>query len=133
VTDLIRAYTIPEKYAVDLQVEKIVCDENVDDDYVQRLAERDVSKFKPIVVIKHPDKELYAVLDGHHRFKAAQLKGLKTIRAAVVDDYTGLGFEFTKKGIFQPSAEFTKYVRVPLKEFMVYMRDFLFEIEESEE
>ena len=124
-TDLIRAYTMPDKYAVDLPVESIVCDENVDDDYVQRLAEMDVSKFTPIVVIKHPDKELYAVLDGHHRFKAARLNGLKTIKAAVVDDYVGLGFEFTRQGVFQPSPEFTRYVRLPLKRFMEFMQDFL--------
>ncbi len=122
-----------ESFAVDLPVEKIVCDENVDYDYVYRLAERDVSKFKPIVVIKHPDKELYAVLDGHHRFKAVQLHSLKTIRAAVVDDYTGLGFEFTKQGVFQPSAEFTRYVRVPLKRFVEYLQDFLFDSGNSEE
>jgi len=133
VTDFIRAYTMPENFAVDLPVENIVCDENVDYEYVSRLAELDVSKLKPIVVIKHPDKELYAVLDGHHRFKAAKLRGLKTIKAAVVDDYTGLGFEFTKQGVFQPSAEFTRHVRVPLKRFVEYMQGFLFDLEKSED
>jgi hypothetical protein len=124
---------MPDKYAVELPIEKIVCDENVDDDYVQRLAEMDVSKLKPIVVIKHPDKELYAVLDGHHRLKAARLSGLKTIKAAVVDDYVGLGFEFTRQGVFQPSAEFTRYVRLPLKRFMEYMHDFLVDPEKCDE
>ena len=45
---------MPEKFAVDLPLEKIVCDENVDSEYARSLAEVDVSKFKPIVVIKHP-------------------------------------------------------------------------------
>jgi hypothetical protein len=85
------------------------------------------------VVIKHPDRELYAVLDGHHRFEAVKKKGLKTIRAAVVDDYTGLGFELTKQGVFQPSAEFTRYIRVPLKRFAEDMRRFFFEPEKCEE
>ena len=125
-TDLIRAYTMPNKFAVDLPVDKIVCDENIDYDYVRKLARKmDASKLTPIVVIKHPDKELYAVLDGHHRFKAARLKGLSKIKAAIVDDYVGLGFELTRQGAFQPSPEFTKYVRVPLKRFIEYMQDFL--------
>jgi hypothetical protein len=125
-TDLIHAYTMPDKFAVDLPVDKIVCDENIDYEYVQKLAvEMDVSKLTPIVVIKHPDKELYAVLDGHHRFKAARLKGLKKIKAAIVDDYVGLGFEFTRQGVFQPSPEFTRYVRLPLKRFIEYMQNFL--------
>ena len=125
-TDLIRAYTMPDKFAVDLPIDKVVCDENIDYEYVQKLAgEMDASKLKPIVVIKHPDKELYAVLDGHHRFKAARLKGLNKIKAAIVDDYVGLGFELTRQGVFQPSPEFTKYVRLPLKRFIEYMQNFL--------
>jgi hypothetical protein len=126
-TDLIRAYTTPYKYAIDLPVAKIVCDENIDDDYVQKLTEADASKFTPIIVIKHPKKELYAVLDGHHRFKAARLSGLETIKAVVVDDYVGLGFELTRQGVFQPTPEFTRYVRIPMKRFISYMRDFLFD------
>ena len=128
-TDIIRAYTRPEKYAINLPIDKIVCDENVDDEYVQKLAEMDVSKLAPIVVIKHPDKELYAVLDGHHRFKAARLRGLTKIKAAVIDDYVGLGFEFTRQGVFQPSPKFTKYVRLPLKRLIEYMQEFLFDSE----
>jgi hypothetical protein len=131
-TDFIRAYTTPEKFAVNLPLEKIVCDENVDYDYVQKIVEIDFSKIKPIVVIKHPEKDLFAVLDGHHRFKAAKQQGLKTIKAAVVDDYTGLSFELTKQGIFQPSAEFTHYIRVPLKRFIEYLHGFLFDLEPSE-
>ncbi len=124
-TDLIRAYATPDKYAIDIPVDKIVCDENIDNDYVQKLTEVDASEFTPIIVIKHPNKELYAVLDGHHRFKAARLNGLKTIKAVVVDDYTGLGFELTRQGIFQPTPEFTRYVRIPIKRFISDMRDFL--------
>ena len=124
-TDLIRAYTMPEKYAIDLLVDKIVSDENVDNEYARKLSELDVSKLTPIVVIKHPKKELYAVLDGHHRFKATQLRGMKKIKAVVIDDYVGLGFELTKQGVFQPSPEFTRYIRLPMKRFIKYMQDFL--------
>ena len=132
-TDFIRAYTMSEKFAVELPVENIICDENVDYDYIHSIAEADVTKLKPIVVVKHPDKELYAVLDGHHRYKATRLCGQKTIRAAIIDDYTGFGFEFTSQGVFQPSPEFTRYVRVPLKKFLEYMQAFFFDSEEDDE
>jgi hypothetical protein len=36
-TDFIRAYTMPDKFAVDLPIEEIVCDENIDYEYVQKL------------------------------------------------------------------------------------------------
>jgi hypothetical protein len=111
---------------VEIPLNELVSDENVDDEYAQRLASRDVAKFTPIIVMKHPSKRLYAVLDGHHRFRAAQLRGLEKIRAVVVDDYTGMGFDLTRKGFFQPSTEVTRYIRVPLKRFHERMCDFLF-------
>jgi len=125
-TDFIRAYTMPEKYAIKLQISKIVCDEKVDPDYVQHLIIKGGKlPAKPIVVVKHPKKEVYAVLDGHHRFWAAKLSGVKTIPAAVVDDYDGLLFELTKSGSLQPPPEFTKYIRVPIKLFVDYIAEFL--------
>jgi hypothetical protein len=126
-TDLIRAYTSPDEFAIEIPMCEIVSDENVDDEYAHQLASHDVSAFTPIIVVKHPRKRLYAVLDGHHRFRASQLKGLDRIRAVVVDDYTGLGFDLTKRGFFQPSPEVTRYIRVPLKRFYKEMFKFLFE------
>ena len=125
-TDLWRAKTIPGKYTVNLPFDKIVSDNIVDNEYVRRLAKKDTSKFEPILVIKHPNAELYTVLDGHHRFKAAKLSGRKTIKAVVVDDFRGLGFEIARRGVFQSSPEFTRYVRLPLRKFMGRVRDFLF-------
>ena len=126
-TDFLHAYTMPENYAVEIPISKIICNEKIDPDYIQHLLKRvtDVPLIKPIVVIKHPKKDLYAVLDGHHRFHIAKLCGLETIKAAVIDDYSGLGFELTKSGMLQPSPEFTKYVRVPIKKFLKYIEDFL--------
>ena len=126
-TDLLRAYATPNKYAVELHMDEIVCDENIDIEYAESLAKHDVSKMTPIIVIKHPSKRLYAVLDGHHRFKAAQLRGLKSIRAVVVDDYVGLGFDLTSKGGFLPSPELTRHIRVPIKRFVQYIQSFLLE------
>ena len=126
-TDFIHAYTAPEKYAVDIPIHEIVCDEKVDPNYVRYLDEKidESSSMKPIVVVKHPRKDIYAVLDGHHRFWAMKSRGAKTIRAAVVDDYTGLGFELTRSGALQPPPEFTRYIRIPIKAFVKSIERFL--------
>ncbi len=126
-TDLFRAYFQPERHAQDIPVGLVLSDEKVDKDHATRIGEGgfDPLAMRPIVVIKHPKVEAYAVLDGHHRFHIVQTMGSETIRAAVVDDYVGLGFYLTKKGVFQPTAEFTKYIRVPLKRFVWWMTAFL--------
>jgi hypothetical protein len=126
-TDLVRAYFDPEKHAKEIPVERVVSDEKVDKDHVARLGKSglDPTRMRPIVVIKHPKVDAYAVLDGHHRFHIVQGMGEETIRAAVVDDYVGLGFYLTKKGVFQPTPEFTKYIRIPLKRFVWWMTAFL--------
>jgi len=125
-TDLVRAYTFPERFAVELPIDRIVCDGKVDEGHVERImgGADGPRAMKPIVVIKHPRQDVYAVLDGHHRFSAARRRGAQTIRAAVVDDYVGLGFELTKRGAFQPSSLFTKHVRVPAKRLASYMERF---------
>ena len=41
-------------------------------------------KIPPIMVKKHEDK--YMVLDGHHRFFAAKLAGIRSIPAIVIPD-----------------------------------------------
>ncbi len=126
-TDLFRAYFDPEKHARDIPVENIVSDDKVDEEHVARIGGGglDPKTMRPIVIIKHPNEEVYSVLDGHHRFRLIQDMGCETIRAAVVDDYVGLGFFLTKKGAFQPTPEFTKYVRIPVKRFVWWMTAFL--------
>ncbi|TET90563.1 MAG: hypothetical protein E3J35_05660 [Methanomassiliicoccales archaeon] len=125
--DIIRAYASPDKYRTNLPVEKIVADEKIEErgvsHYQEFLEQR--KELKPIIVIKHPKKDLYAVLDGHHRFWALKRTGMGQIPAVVVDVYTNLGFEMTKKGYFQPSPLFTKYVRIPLKKLTEYMKTFI--------
>jgi uncharacterized protein (DUF1015 family) len=62
----------PLKYAVSLQIEKIVADSKVSrqgiEIYKQKISNNE--KINPIIVVKHPIKDLYAVLDGHHRYYA---------------------------------------------------------------
>jgi hypothetical protein len=126
-TDLFRAYFHPAKHAQEIPVELVVSDEKVDEDHVARMGEGglDPATMRPIVVIRHPKVEAYAVLDGHHRFSIVRKMGLGTVRAAVVDDYVGLGFFLTERGVFQPTPGFTKYVRIPLKRFVWWMTAFL--------
>ncbi len=134
-TDLIRAYFDPERYARELPIEAVVSDEKVDEGHKASLGGKglDPATMRPIVVIKHPRRDLYAVLDGHHRFSVVRGMGCATIRAAVVDDYVGLGFHLTKRGLFQPTPAFTKHVRVPAKRFVAWMTEFLKHPEEMVE
>lgn len=125
--DIIRAYTNPEKFKEFIPMEKIVVDEKVVDDGVARYEEMIESKeeIKPIIVIKHPKEDFYAVLDGHHRFWAMKKKGLEEAPCVVINDYVGLGFKMTQKGYFQPSPLFTKHVRIPAKRLQEYMINFI--------
>lgn len=125
--DLISAYQNPEKYAVELDISKIVADSKVHKEGVERYVSqiRNGAHILPIVVIKHPWKDEYAVLNGHHRFWAFKETGATKVRAAVVEDIVGIGFQMTKNGIFQPTPEFTKFIRIPAKHFQEYMMNFL--------
>lgn len=123
----LKAYSNPDKYAINLPSDKIIADKKVDKNGIQRYKDliKSGKETKAIVVVKHPDKEYYAVLDGHHRFWAHKELEISTIKSAVIEDYIGLGFYLTKKGLFQPDPIITKYIRTPLKEFKKYMTDFI--------
>jgi hypothetical protein len=118
----------PDKYAVCISTDKIVADPKVCAEGVKRY-ERQIDENKDIgtlIVVKHPRKDLYAVLDGHHKYHALKNKGLMEMKCAVIPDYViGLLFLLTKKGVLQPSKEFTKYVRVPLKRAEEFLYEFL--------
>jgi hypothetical protein len=105
----------PSKYAVCLPIEKIVADSKVSRQgielYKQKIAKGD--KLAPIIVVKHPRKDIYAVLDGHHRFYAYKEMGIKSTDCALAGDYSSVIFYLTEHGYFQPSPEFTEGVRQP--------------------
>jgi hypothetical protein len=133
-TDFINAYSNPEKYAIEIPIDKIVSDEKIDEEYVKIISTSGtVSDMRPIVVIKHPNKDLYAVLDGHHRLAVHRQVGSCVVRAAVIDDFTGLGFEFTRRGVFQPTPLFTHYVRIPLKQLSKFLKCFILDPDRYEE
>lgn len=125
--DIVRAYKDPEKHAQELDMDRIVADEKVDREGVERYARmfKEGEEVKPIIVVKHPKDHEYAVLNGHHRFWACKKLGMEKIRAVVVEDMLGLGFHLTKRGVLQPSKEVTRHVRIPAKRFRRYMQEFL--------
>lgn len=112
-------FLFPEKYSVPLPIDQIVADAKVDVDGVIRYKEQLAAgkQLRPIVVVKHPHKDLYAVVDGHHRFFAQIEFGQKDIDCAVIQDFVGFMFQLTKDGWLQPHPAFTKHVRVPILEF----------------
>jgi hypothetical protein len=118
----------PEKYAENISTEKIVADEKVYSVGVKRYKNkiRHGENIGTIIVIKHPKKELYAVLDGHHRYWAQKKMGIEKIKCAVIRDHFGLLFSATEDGLLQPTKEFTKYVRVPFKKIENHLYKFLY-------
>jgi len=118
----------PEKHAENISIEKIVADSKVYSEGVKRYENkiRHGEDIGTIIVIKHPKKELYAVLDGHHRYWAQKEMGIKKIKCAVIRDHLGLLFSATEDGLLQPTKEFTKYVRVPFKKIENHLYEFLY-------
>ena len=117
----------PEKYLIRLPVEKIVADTKVSREGVERYKQKILNKEKvgPIIVIKHPNDELYAVLDGHHRYFAHLELDEKEIDCALAGDYSSVVFYMTKHGYFQPNKEITEHVRAPAHQFHLDLEKFL--------
>lgn len=117
----------PAKYARPLATKKIVADQKISregvDFYKQKI--RNKEKIDPIIVVKHPRKEAYAVLDGHHRYYAYQELGAKNVSSAVAGDYSSVIFYLTEHGYFQPNSQVTDSLRQPAKEFHQNLKEFL--------
>ncbi len=117
----------PEKHKELIETELIVADKKVHYEGVQRYKDKIESgqDVGTIVVVKHPKKKLYAVLDGHHRYWAQKELGISKIQCAVVQDLTGILFFFTEEGLLQPTPLFTKYIRIPFEKVKNYLELFL--------
>ena len=126
-TNFIKAITNPDKYSIEVPIHKIVADNKVDENWIQNIIVhlKSGKTVKSIVVVKHPDKDYFAVLDGHHRYWAQKELDMKTIKCAIVEDFIGLGFYLTKEGVFQPNPKITKYIRIPIKRFNQYIYEFI--------
>lgn len=117
----------PSKYAVCLPIEKLVADSKVSrqgiDIYKKKIQQN--QKINPIIVVKHPRKDLYAVLDGHHRYYAYLELGKKEVDCATAGDYSSVVFYITQHGYLQPTPEFTEGVRQPVIRLHQNLKQFL--------
>ena len=117
----------PEKYAVCLPISKVVADSKVDRKGVESYKSKieNGEKIAPLIVVKHPQKDLYAVLDGHHRYYALAELGRKKVDCALAGDYSSVMFYLTENGYLQPALGVTKAIRAPAKELHKNLQEFL--------
>jgi len=125
----------PDKYKERINAEKIIADMKVYLRGVDRYKEmlKQGKDLGTIIVVKHPREDLFAVLDGHHRFIAQKESGIKEINCAIIGDFSSFLFHMTKDGWFQPSPEITQYLRVPILQFQDDLKKFLKEFLENPE
>jgi len=103
----IDVFANPEKYLVRLPIEKIVADTKVDPEAIEMYKKKiqNGEKIAPIIVVKHPKFEVYAVLDGHHRYYAYLELGKKQVNCALAGDFSSVVLYMTEHGYFQPKPE----------------------------
>ncbi len=123
----IDVFTNPSKYLRILPLEKIVADTKVHRQGVERYKEKIANgeNIPPIIVVKHPTKDVYAVLDGHHRYYAYVELGKKEVECALAGDFSSVIFYMTQHGWFQPYSGITAYIRVPALRFNENLKHFL--------
>ena len=63
----------------------------------------------PIVVIKNPGKDIYAVLDGHYRYYACLESVIEEMKCAFAGDFSSLVVLAARYGFFQSAGEITEY------------------------
>ena len=103
----IDVFANPEKYLVRLPIEKLVADTKVDPEAIEMYKKKieNGEKIAPLIVIKHPKFDLYAVLDGHHRYYALLESGKKKVDCALAGDFSRVVFYMTEHGYFQPKPQ----------------------------
>ena len=97
----------PEKYLVRLPMDKLVADTKVDPEAIEMYKKKiqNGEKIAPLIVVKHPKFDVYAVLDGHHRYYALLELGKKEVECALAGDFSSVVFYMTEHGYFQPKPE----------------------------
>ena len=117
----------PRKYARPMSIDKIIADTKVSNEGVEYYKKKIEANepIDPIVVVKHPRLDVYAVLDGHHRYWAYKELGKETIDCAIAEDYSSVIFYLTEHGYLQPSADSTKHLRLPAKKMHENLKQFL--------
>ena len=117
----------PEKYLMCLPIEKIVADTKVSVEAIELYKQKikNGEKIPPIIVVKHPRFDVYAVLDGHHRYYACLEMGRKEIECALAGDFSSVLFYLTEQGFFQPNLETKGEMRKPVLRLHENIQDFL--------
>jgi hypothetical protein len=103
----IDVFANPEKYLICLPIEKLVADTKVDPEAIEMYKQKikKGEKIAPLIVIKHPKFDVYAVVDGHHRYYALLEMGTKIVNCALAGDFSSVIFYMTEHGYFQPKPE----------------------------
>jgi len=105
----IDVFANPEKYLIRLPIEKLVADTKVDPEAIEMYKKiQNGEKIAPLIVVKHPKFDVYAVLDGHHRYYALLEMGKKMVNCALAGDFSTVFFYMTEHGYFQPKPETKK-------------------------
>jgi hypothetical protein len=109
-----------------LPVEKIVADTKVFPQAVEKYKKRieNGERLSPVIVVKHPKYDVYAVLDGHHRYFAYVELGWKDIECALAGDFSSVFFFLTGHGYFQPNPN-AKELKNPEIKFHDGLENFL--------
>lgn len=123
----IDVFANPEKYLIRLPIEKIIADTKVSQEAINLYKQKIKSgaKVPPIIVVKHPEFEVYAVLDGHHRYYAYLELGKKYIDCAPAGDFSSIIFYMTEHGFFQPNPEARGELRKPVLQLHENIQEFL--------
>lgn len=103
----IDVFANPEKYMLRLPIDKIVADTKVGPEAIEMYKKKiqNGEKIAPLIVVKHPKFDEYAVLDGHHRYYALLELGKRQVDCALAGDFSSLMFYMTEHGYFQPKPE----------------------------
>ena len=123
----IDVFANPEKYLLRLPIEKIVADTKVDPEAIEMYKKKiqNGEKIAPLIVVKHPKFDVYAVLDGHHRYYALLELGKKEVNCALAGDFSSLMFYMTEHGYFQPKPETKEENQKKLIHLHENIQDFL--------
>jgi hypothetical protein len=100
-------YEHPEKHLLRLPTKKVVADSNVSrvivDRYVQKI--KDGVDLEPIIVFKHSKIDLFAVVDGHHRYQAYIQCEKKEINCALEGVIPNVIFNIIRRGYLQKKSK----------------------------
>jgi ParB-like chromosome segregation protein Spo0J len=123
----IDVFANPEKYLMCLPIEKIVADTKVSEEAIEMYKQKiqNGENISPIIVLKHPKLDVYAVVDGHHRYYACLEMGRKEIEYALAGDFSSVLLYITEHGFFQPNLETKGEMQKPVLKLHENIQDFL--------